>query len=296
MLETWLSIAIGAIIVLTIARDVTLTLLAPARRGMLSQFIGRVLWRSFRPVIRRFPSFRELSGPIIVLTILGTWTICTIIGWALIYWPFLPDSFLLDFGVEVERGGANRLVTSVYFSTVVLVTLGFGDIVPTTVPLRILVPFQGMVGIGLLTAGIGWFLSINPALGRRRALAHQISILRAADRSRPEAWNPAILAPHLGRFANDITTVRSDVLQFPVTYYFRDADPAADLISNLPYLIFLANRRPLHQKGENPEFELNQDLLNQAITDYLQTLVRQFHDPDSARSVEALQGLLAEQG
>ncbi|MEZ4571559.1 MAG: potassium channel family protein [Thermomicrobiales bacterium] len=227
-------------LIFLVVRDILLTLTTPTGRGSISRYLMALTWRAMRPVIRRWRPYRELAGPITFLGVISVWTAMIVVGWGLIYWPFLPDAFLVDFGLELDRDRPGNFVMSIYFSVVVLATLGFGDIVPTGTWLRLLVPLEGLVGFGLITAGISWFLSIFPALARRRRLAHQIALVREAEDSTEKYWEPETMATLLDSFSTQLIDIRSDQIQFPVIYYFRDADPAGELVPNLRYLMEMA--------------------------------------------------------
>jgi len=37
--------------------------------------------------------------------VVGTWTVLVVLGWTLVYWPHIPESFVLDTGPDPARGG-----------------------------------------------------------------------------------------------------------------------------------------------------------------------------------------------
>lgn len=161
----WLSVVVGIGLLALVLIDIILTLFTPSMRGRLNSLLVIGVWWLVRPVTRRSALARELAGPLAFISVVMLWAVSAGLGWALIYWPFLSDSFLVDFGLGVEeRQGEANLISAIYFSFVVLATLGFGDIVPTSGILRIIVVSEALVGLGLLTASISWFLSIDPAL------------------------------------------------------------------------------------------------------------------------------------
>jgi hypothetical protein len=99
------------------------------------------------------------------------------IGWALVYWPWMPGHFLHT--AEPDAPGSS-LRDSLYFSLVTLATLGYGDISPLSGWLRMVAPLEALLGLGLLTGCVSWLLSIFPVLSRRRALAYEIHLLGEA--------------------------------------------------------------------------------------------------------------------
>ena len=184
----WIALPLGALLIILAIRDILLTLMTATGRGAISRRFMAASWRAIRPFVRRSRPYREIAGPIAFIGVIGVWVTMIVVGWALVYWPFLPDDFLVDFGLDLERSSPDNFLAALYFSMIVLTTVGFGDIVPTGQWLRLLVPLEGLVGFGLITAGVSWFLSIFPALSRRRRLTHQIALVREAEEDSVENW------------------------------------------------------------------------------------------------------------
>lgn len=290
---SWIAILCGITIIYFAGRDILLTVMTPTGRGAISRRFMALVWRSMRPVVRRWRGMREIAGPVTFLGVIGIWTAMIVVGWGLIYWSFLPDEFLVDFGLDLERNSPGNFLAAIYFSMVVLTTLGFGDIVPTGEWLRLLAPLEGLIGFGLLTAGISWFLSIFPALSRRRRLAHQIALVREAEEDAVERWDEATMTALLSSFSTQLIDIRSDQIQFPVMYYFRDADPDAELVPNLRFLLDLSSRAE-EELGEvgSPMF-LHQYILRRAVDDYVETVASQFLNStgdDTQQLLDALAG------
>ncbi len=284
----WLSVAAGCLIIGLALIDILLTLFTPSMRGRLNVRLVSFIWRLSGPFARRSPLARELTGPLIFLSVVSLWAAMIGLGWALIYWPFLPNDFLVNFGIDLKRTSPDNIMTSVYLSFVVLATLGFGDIVPTSGILRLVVILEALVGFGLLTAGISWFLSIHPALARRRVLSHQVALIQEAEQELHPLvdWDDQTLANSMRDIALELAAVQSDLQQYPVIYYFRHADPDAELMLKLPFLLQLARRMRTEEDGERSPVELRSAMLEHAIADLLATigshyLHMQGQDPDA---------------
>jgi Ion channel len=291
---TWISVPLGILFILVAVRDILLTLMTATGRGAISRWFMALAWRAMQPVIRRWHPYRELAGPVTFLGVIAIWTTMIVVGWALIYWPFLPNKFLVEFGLDLERDSPGNFLTALYFSMVVLATLGFGDIVPTGEWLRLLVPMEGLVGFGLITAGISWFLSIFPALSRRRRLAHQIALVREAEEDAVEHWKPDAAAALLDSFSTQLIEIRSDQIQFPVIYYFRDADPNAELVPNLRYLLDIASWAEDENREIGSPLYLHQHMLRRAVNDYIQIITSQFITLETDDPEELLEALARE--
>lgn len=255
----WLVSALGGLLVALALADVFRTLGHPRGRGGLSRAVAETVWR----VGRR----RVWTGPAAMAAVVGSWAALVVTGWALVYLPHLPDGFVLADGLDrTSRGG---LLDALYLSLVTATTLGFGDIVPSARWLRLAVPVEGLVGFALLTAAVSWVLQIYPALTRRRALAIRLTLLRRVGAER----EPAALAGVLRELAAAVVRVRTDLAQHPVTYYFRDGDPA----SALPVVIGYAGALATTEAEEvDPATRLGAALLRCALRDLADVLDDRF--------------------
>jgi voltage-gated potassium channel Kch len=107
----------------------------------------------------------HFTGPLAMGTVVATWLGLLLVGFALVYWPHLPDAFIYGSGLDpAVRGG---FADAMYLSAVTLATLGFGDIVPTQTWLRVVVPVEALVA---LREG-GYAVESVDASGHRRYLA-----------------------------------------------------------------------------------------------------------------------------
>ena len=96
----------------------------------------------------------------------------------------------------------------------------FGDIVPTSPLLRLIVPLEALFGFMLLTAAVSWVLQIYPALHRRRVLALQLSTMRKARRANPDLDIDSIPADVLAGLADAGVEARNDFTRYGASYYF----------------------------------------------------------------------------
>ncbi|MFE9255279.1 potassium channel family protein [Streptomyces sp. NPDC006879] len=242
----WLVTVAGAAMVLLILRDVFHTLWHPTRHGGLSRLVMSAFWRvSFASGSRHRAS--GLAGPLAMVTVGALWALTVVAGWALIYWPQLPDGFGYANGLRpAEHAGP---LDAVYISLVTVSTLGLGDIAPTEGWLRVLAPLEGLVGFALLTAMVAWTLGIYPALARRRALALRLCQLSRARGDAAPA-DAAAGVDLLGEVAALLAVVTVDFLQYAESYYFYDGDDRTSLAGHLQYAQDLAERGALAQSQE----------------------------------------------
>ncbi|MEU2433681.1 potassium channel family protein [Streptomyces sp. NPDC007861] len=180
-----------------------------------------------------------LAGALAMVTVVVMWAGTVILGWALIYWPHMPEAFSFAAGLKpAEHGG---LVDTLYISLVTVTTLGLGDIAPTAPWLRIVAPLEALVGFVLLTATVSWVLEIYPALTRRRALALRLSHLQRNDPSPRQLDSPAGAAI-LDNLASDVARATVDFLQYAESYYFHDGEDHTSLAARVRFADELADR------------------------------------------------------
>jgi Ion channel len=279
-----LSTVAGAAIIALAARDVFDALFHPEGRGTFARLISRAVWWLFRrpgPHPRLFP----LAGPVALIAVIATWALLLVVGWALVYWPHLPDGFRFAEGVPPNDG----LLEAIHISLVSLTTLGFGDVTPKAEALRLIVPVEGLLGFGLLSASISWLLLIYPVLGRRRSLAYEIDLLRQAETEGGHSidrLDPDGAAHVYAELTSRLVAVERDLESFPISYYFAEEDPRFSLAASGPYLLELVRRG---SSEEQPDVvRLRADLLKQAVDDLAATTSRRFHRDRGETTEQAL--------
>lgn len=270
-----LSTILGATIILVALRDIFHELFHPAGTGSISGWLMRASWRVFRGISTHLPGLLRLAGPATMLLVIGGWTILLVVGWAFTIWPYLPEGFVLSTGLEPSENAG--FLDALYLSMVTLATLGYGDIAPVGALLRVLVPTEALVGFALLTVSISWLLSIYPVLSRRRSLAREIWLLRQAESDTGASLSDEATDPEnfLSDLSSRLVTVRNELVQFPITYYFHGDDEKNALSMNLPYLLNLTKQL---DGSKNPALQLRAAMLNRAIEDFATVLATRFLD------------------
>lgn len=292
--ETWtmhlLPLAAGAALIVAGLRDLVHVLFHPAGSGILSRGIMRALWRVLRRIAARRPRVLAIAGPAIFLSVVTTWTALLALGWAFVFWPFLPHGFRFASGLDAAAGGGFE--DALYVSLVSLATLGFGDVTPTLPWLRVAATLEAGVGFVLLTAGISWILSLYPVLRRRRAFAHDLALARAAHEHHdvaPDALPSSEAGALLSRWTERLTAIRADLVQSPISYYFHDPSDDASLPALLPYARVIA---AASQGAERPpSVRFHGARLERAVGDYLQEIGASFL-PTRQRPGDDAQALL----
>lgn len=235
---TWTLTLAGFLLVAVVVRDVFHTLFHPIGHGSIAPQVMKLVWWMLR-LFRADRRISAMTGPLGIACVVLAWGVIAVVGWALLYLAQMPDGFA--YSSELNPAERHDIFDSLYLSLVTIGTLGFGDIVPATPFLRLIVPLEALFGFMLLTAAVSWVLQIYPALHRRRVVALQLSTLREARRANPDLDIDSVPTDVLTRLADAIMEVRNDFTQYGATYYFRDVELDASLASSLVYATELAS-------------------------------------------------------
>lgn len=245
----------GAALVLLALREVFHTLFHPAGQGPLTMLIFRSLWRASGPMGARA---RTLAGPTAMASAIAAWTALLVAGWALIYWPYLPERFIFASGLAPSTQGG--FLDALYLSWVTQATLGYGDIAPEAAGLRLLAPLQATIGFGVFTAAVTWVLSIYPALSRRRVTAGLIHAIQEGERrtgANLRELAPAAAARRMEALTVALVTCRVDIVQYPSTVYFASPSTSLSLAAGLPAVTALASDPGLEHEARVAAGELS---------------------------------------
>jgi hypothetical protein len=278
-----LSTVAGAVMALVALRDIFHTIWHPSGRSGLSRLLMHGVWRLGRRG-RRERWLGSFTGPLAMGLVALAWLLLLQVGFALVYLPHLPEAFVYGSGLDAQdRAG---FADAMYLSAVTLATLGFGDIVPTTTFLRIVVPTQALIGFALISAAVAWVLQVYPALTRRRSLAVRLAQLRRAPTRELVRSSPSPLAATLLlEVADRLAGLRADLTQYSETYYFRDHDDEASLPTMFGVALDLAEEA---RSSPDPDVRYAGSLLDVAVEDYLSVVDGHFLEVGgSAREISA---------
>ena len=257
-----------------------------ALRLTLSRLVAKALWQGLHRLGVRRPRLLYAAGPVAFLATIVGWFMLLGLGWALVYWPYMPSSFA--FGEGLDAAARSGFVDALYFSLGTQATLGYGDIVPTNPWLMMGATFQAFSGLGVLLAALSWYLAIGQALSQCRSLAHRITLAREAEPSAELAltgMEPEATRLLLDSFATRLVAVRGELLRFPITYYYGSRDERSSLPAVLPYLVWLTEEGS--RESCPPETRFYAAVLRSAIDHFSATVASRFLD--SAPSHRVLQ-------
>jgi len=233
----------GIAIVLLILVDIFLGAVVPRRAPNLgrqlrvsSVFIPR-LWRVWREFGLRFFSVSErreaflgLFGSLTVILLLVLWVSGLVVGYG----------FILFALKEQLHPPVETLGTAMYFAGVSLLTLGFGDVVATGEPARLVTLIAAANGLGLFALVITLFFTLYGSFQRREV---SVVVLQAGAGAPPSGVT--LLETYaLGGMLDDLPRVFSDWqawaaevldshLAYPVLAYFRSSHDDDSWVSSL---------------------------------------------------------------
>lgn len=270
-MTTFLTI-IGAALIFVALRDIFQQLFNPSGGGSLAKGIMKTVWGLFRLVGVRRRAVLSLAGPFTLLAIITSWVVLLAVGWALVYWPRLPEAF--SFSTPLNPANQTSFIDALYLSLYTLSTLGYGTITPSPGWLKIFAMLEALAGFGLLTAGVTWVISLYPAFARRHSLARDANLVRESELQTGSAIeddaDSEAAERVLAHLASGLVTVRGDLNQFPVTYYFHNTEERSALPVAMPYLLELA--RKTDGEDRPPEVRRRSAALRSAVEDFSQTI------------------------
>ena len=272
----WLPTLVGLAIIAMTLRDVVHELFHPEDSGSLSRLVARGVWRALHVVAgghRRRVLFN--AGPLTLIAVALVWAALLVVGWALVFWPRLPGSFHSNPALTADQ--LRGFGTAVYVSMATMTTLSASDLTPATAAMRWAVTLESYIGPMLFTAWITWVLGSYPVLAERRALMHEVAILRkvhgtpvrAARDSPPEA-----AVAMLRSLAEQMLLATARLRQSRVTYYFQNEEPSLALAVQLPWVIALATAA--RDAARTPAVSHYGSVLHVVVCDLLDFVGEQF--------------------
>src|SRR6202165_663968 len=166
---SWLEMAIGLSLVWIVLRDLFVGVIVPRpARGALrpSNLLVQWSWRAWRWIGNRSTDVvtREARlgafGPAALILLLVAWVLGLIIGYGLI----------LDAVREQVKPVPPHLGTTLYFSAISFLTIGYGDFVPVGPMARAIALIEGATGLGVVAVGISLLFSPFGSFQRREVL------------------------------------------------------------------------------------------------------------------------------
>ena len=284
--------ATGIVLVLLTLREIFHELFHPAGSGSGGPALRRTAWRAFRRIGMHNRWALRLAGPFLLVATVATWTALLVVGWALVFWPYLPEAF--RFSSPLVAGQHGSLLDAIYLSFVTLATLGYGDITPVGGVPRLLAPLEAAVGFALLTAGISWVLSVYPVLSRRRALSQRLATLHQLQHGGQAVLDlePDIAHRVLSDLAAALTQVHADLVQSSISYYFVEDEEGLALPVWLPFAARLAADGAMMER--TPAIRHGASMLGGAVEGYAAVVRRSYLKAPPQSTDDTLVGYAAD--
>ena len=219
----------GFLLIFFVLFDAFETIVLPrrvTRRFRLTAVFYRMSWRPWRWLathikkLRRREAFVSYYGPLSLIVLLGLWALAMVIGFGVLEWGF---------GSHVQTlYGPVSIWDDIYLSGTTFFTVGLGDVAPHSTASRVIVFFEGALGLGFLGVVIGYLPVIYSSFSQREVA---ISLLDARAGSPPTATELLIRYARekdldsLRELLHDWERWAAELLEshlsYPVLAYFR---------------------------------------------------------------------------
>jgi hypothetical protein len=218
----------GAVLLAVVLWDAFETIILPRRvsgRIRITKLFYRSTWIPWRATARflsgrRRDAFLSFFGPLSLILLLALWAVGIVVSFGLLQWA-------AGSALNVT-GGVPGLGTDLYMSGTTFVTLGLGDVAPSSPVAKALTAVEAGMGFAFLAVVIGYFPVIYQAFSRREVA---ISLLDARAGSPPSAsellWRhrgdpgTAALTDLLRDWERWAADVLESHLSYPPLAYFR---------------------------------------------------------------------------
>lgn len=232
------------LVVLTLV-DATGTLVAA--RGLTSRWrptrqfywVTWGLWRAAgrRLSDRRRENFLSAYAPLTLLVLLGLWLVGLLVGWSLVY-----------LAGESQLEGATGYGSLLYYSGTCLLTIGFGDILAQSTPLRLAALAEAGTGLATMALAISYLPALYASYGRRESRLLTLDD-PSGERIQPTAlitiWAPGGDVDRLYRFFGEWEHWTADILEshvsFPMLALFRSQHQGQSWITALGVVLDAAS-------------------------------------------------------
>src|SRR5690606_1974964 len=144
---------LGAALILLVAVDIFFTVFhSSGHGGPINRRQNRLLWWFLRKVgIRRGNADHRLlalSGPLLLVTTLAVWMLSLVVGYALVYLPFMHTYIVSPGQLRTP------LLEAIYYSALTSPTVGTGDLVPNLEAIRMVTAVEALTGFAAASAAI----------------------------------------------------------------------------------------------------------------------------------------------
>ncbi|USI73482.1 ion channel [Sphingomonas morindae] len=223
---------LGAALTLLFLADIFLTILyARAGTGLLAPRWDRAVWAALRALAKRAGRHRgtllSFAGPLIVVSLIGFWSLGLTLGAALVVQPELGTA------IRPSSGTASTdFVTALLVAGNSLSIVGGGDYAPHSMGTRLLFLMNSLIGASVLSLVLSYLVQVYSGLRERNALALTIDLM--TDGTGDAAVMLARLMPggtmddatsELANLARALAATKEAHHFYPLLFYFRFEAP-----------------------------------------------------------------------
>src|SRR5215211_4666889 len=223
---------IGAILGIAVLLDIFLLILyARANKTIISTELSHIIWRLFvwlsKPLGRWRETFLTLSGPIILVMVLGSWALLLSLAAALIIHPNLGTGIVTNHGET-----PTDFITALYVGGSSLSFIGASDFTPQNGFFRIFYLLTSLIGVSLASLIVTYLMELYGNLKERNALGLKVNILSS------ETGDAAEVVAHLGPqgqfeggynnlvdWSAETAMVKESHHFYPMLFFFRFREP-----------------------------------------------------------------------
>ena len=162
----------GVGLVLLVVYDIYATILhSRSRAGPIAEPLNNLVWQTAIGIafkLSRSARHKLLNyvGPLLLPFLIIILVFLLILGFALIYYPRMPEEFVILPGTS-----SAGWMEAFYFSGVTLSTVGYGDIAPRTEAMKLVSLAQALSGFALISLAITYLITVYGQLERKRVAA-----------------------------------------------------------------------------------------------------------------------------
>lgn len=219
---------VGFFVLAFVFVDAFLTIFSLRGGGPVTDRISAGFWRTLLSLHARRPmhALLSLAGPLILVFIVMSWFLALSLAW---FFIFISQH---DAVVVSLTEADTNILEKLYFISVTVSDLGYGDMVPSAFPWTLLSGFAAVSGSLIITASLSYILPVVSAGLEKRVIARRIHEL--GDSSK------AIIGNVWWRGGQSVESYLLDTLlqvqsftfkhlAYPVLLYFHSAKPDQSL-------------------------------------------------------------------